>query len=493
MMKNSKVIIIGAGISGLTAAAILSKSGFSVTVLEKNGMPGGVAGKLSDKGFSFDTGPTWVLMPDVFDNLFSKLREPITSHLKLQKLEPSFKVFFGGNESHLISSDMEKNYQLFDKLEENGAAKLKMYLEDARYKYEMAMDEFLYKEYRSIFDFFTRKIITEGLSLHIFSKLDAFAKRFFKNEKARKILEYNTVFLGCSPYKIPALYSLMSHVDLAQGVYYPRGGIYALVEALQRIAETNGARFYFNESAAKINVSPGGAESVETSNHLFKGDIIVAACDYHHTETALLDPEWRNYSASYWKKRILAPSAFMIYLGLKTKIPSLTHHNLYLADNWERHFSEIFENPAWPEAPSFYVGCPSKTDGSTAPPNGESLMVLVPIAPGLDDTSRLRETYFDKILTSLEDVIEFPVRDHIAVQHIRTVKDFQTTGNLYKGTAMGLAHTLKQTAFFRPVYRNKKLSNLFYTGHYTHPGIGMPMTIISAQIVSDIINKKYHG
>jgi phytoene desaturase len=490
-MTKKKIVVIGAGLSGLSSAALLAKKGFAVTVVDKQSTPGGVARSFKDKGFTFDMGPSWYLIPEVFERFFSEFGKRPSDFYNLISLDPSYKVFFGSHDSLTMKSDKGYTFQLFEGLEKGAGRKIEEYLQDAQFKYETAMKEFLYREYRSLFDFFNKKTMVGGARLNLFQSLDKHIKRHFNNEKIKKVLGYNVVFIGCSPFKSPALYSLMSHVDITLGVYYPLGGISRLVEAIYQVAKDHGAEFIFGEEAKAIAVTKGRATAVVTEKGTIGADGVLAAVDYHHAEQDLISPEYRRYSPSYWKKRLLAPSALIIYLGLNKKIPGLEHHNLFLSEHWERHFSSIFDKPSWPENPSYYIGCPSKTDPSVAPKHEENLFVLVPVAPDLDDSDAIRQRFSDRILSHIEGLLKIKLADAIVVKHIATQRDFKEAYNLYKGTAMGLAHTLLQSALFRPSHRSKKVSNLYFSSHYTHPGIGMPMVIISSHIVADIIGRDF--
>jgi phytoene desaturase len=489
-MVKKKVVIIGAGFSGLAAAALLARQGFDVTVLEKNAHPGGVAGVLEEQGFCFDLGPSWYLMPEVFERFFAQFGKRPADFFELIRLDPYYQVFFGPGDSVEISPDLERTCALFDRLEPNGGAKLREYLRLAKHKYDLALGEFLYRDYCSIFDFFQKKILLEGPRLHIFQKLDAYARRYFTSDRARKLLEYNIVFLGCSPFKSPALYSIMSHVDMTLGVYYPRGGIYQVAKALEQIAREQGVACQYATTASRITVADRTATGVVTSSGWHEAEFVVAATDYHHAETELLESPYQSYPEQYWQRKLLAPSAFIVYLGLNRSIPHLRHHNLYLAQNWEAHFEAIFDQPAWPENPSYYVACPSKTDGSVAPPGCENLFILVPVAPGLNDSDQVREAFYEKIISHLEGLTGTSLREAIIYKKICSQRDFSQAFNMYRGTAMGLAHTLWQTALFRPAHASRKVANLYYTGHYTHPGIGLPMVLIASQIVSAAVARR---
>jgi len=487
-MGRKKIIIVGSGFGGLSAAGLLAKKGNEVLVIEKNEQPGGRASVWKKDGFTFDMGPSWYLMPDVFENYFSEFGKKPGELMELIRLDPSYRVFFDKDDFVDISADIEKNLDLFEQLEPGAKEKMKEYLELSKYEYDIAMRDFIYKDYKHLTDFFKPKIIVEGTKLHMFQKLDAFAQRFFKSEKIRKILEYTIVFLGGSPYDSPALYSLMSHVDFNMGVWFPIGGIGKLAEVMHKIAEEQGAKFIFNEPVEKILTENGKVVGVKTSKNKYEADIIIVNADYAWADQNLLDKKDRSYSEKYWEKRKIAPCAYLLFLGLDKPLKRFIHHNLYFDPKWDKHFDDIFKNPKWPEDFSYYVSCISKTDKSTAIKNGENVFVLIPVAPGLEDNEEIRQKYFDKTIEHMEKLAGENIRDHIVLKRIFAHNDFSDRYNAYKGTALGLAHTLKQTAVFRPKHESKKVKNLYYTGHYNHPGIGVPMVIISSQILADMIN-----
>lgn len=488
---GKKIIIIGAGFGGLAAAALLSKQGYSVQVIEKNEQPGGRASVWKKDGFTFDMGPSWYLMPDVFEKYFSEFGKKPEDYMNLVRLDPSYRVFFNTNEYVDISANLEKNLDLFESLEAGAREKMREYLDKSTYEYKIAMTDFIYKEYKHLTDFFKPKLIVEGTKLHMFEKLDDYAQRYFKSEKIRKILEYTIVFLGGSPYDSPALYSLMSHVDFNMGVWFPKGGIGELVTAMQKLALEQGTEFIFNQSVEKITVEKGRAIGIKTATHTYHADIIIVNADYAWSEMNLLEDRYQSYDQKYWQTRSIAPSAYLLYIGLNKQLKHFIHHNLYFDPKWVNHFDDIFKYSRWPEKFSYYVSCISKTDQNTAPPGCENIFVLIPVAPGLEDSEKIREEYFNITIDHMEKLAGENIRDHIIVKRIFAHNDFTTRYNAYKGTALGLAHTLKQTAIFRPRHQSKKVKNLFYTGHYNHPGIGVPMVIISSQILAKTIVKTY--
>jgi phytoene desaturase len=331
---------------------------------------------------------------------------------------------------------------------------------------------------------------TEGLKMNVFQKLDRYAKKFFKSARARQILEYNIVFLGGAPKKSPALYSIMSHVDLNLGVWYPMGGIWKLPDALYELAKEMGVEFSLNDEVKSIVAEQKRAKKIISERGETEVDAVVASAEYPHVEMELLDSNHRTYPEKYWEKKTMAPSMYLVYLGLDKKIKPLAHHNFYFPEDWDPHFKSLFDKKAWPENPAYYVGCPSKTDPSVAPEGGELVFLLVPVAPGLEDSDEVRESYEQKILDHLEKTLGENIRDHIVIKKVFSHRDFEKTYHAYKGTALGLAHTLFQTAIFRPSNRSRKVKNLYFTGQYTNPGIGVPMALISSEIVSNKIKKE---
>ncbi len=487
---DKKAVIVGAGFAGLASAAVLGRDGYDVLVLEKNLVPGGRAQVFECDGFKFDMGPSWYLMPDVFERFFAGLDAAPADYYRLERLNPSYRIFFGPEDWVDISSDFEQNVELFERCERGAGDKLREYVNVASYQYDAAMGEFLYRDYRTVLDFLTRKTLVEGHKLHVFESIDRYARRYFRSERLRRILEYSVVFLGGSPSKTPAMYSLLAHVDFNLGVWYPRGGMGSVVDALRELAESYGTTFLFGQEVKGIDVRCGKVVALETENGRFPADLVLMSADYAHSEIDLLEPRYRSYRPAYWGKRLLAPSAFLIYCGLNKPIPGLQHHTLSFQHDWVEHFESIFHSPAWPDRPSYYICCPTKSDSSVAPPGCENLVLLVPVAPGLEDDDETRERFAEGITDCLEQLLGSTIRDSVVSRTIFSQRDFSEVFNAYRGTALGLSHTLFQTAVFRPSHRSKRVSNLYYAGQYTHPGIGLPMSLISAELAAGIIKKE---
>ncbi len=484
---SKKIIIVGGGIGGLGTAMLFSKKGYDVTLIEKNTHLGGRANIFTEKGFTFDMGPSWYMMPDIFADFFKLVDEDISDYLTLERLSPSYRVFLQSEagKHYDFFSDMEKNKATFESLEPGSGKKLEEHLARGKFQYEISKQEFMYKNYDSIFDFVNKRVMTAGRKLPLFKSMSSIVNGIFNNELLQKVLQYQTVLLGTSPYNTPGIYSLMNYVDFALGVWYPKGGIYELIKALVAIAEKNGVKFLTNTPVSSIIVENGNAVGVKLENgNEIRADYVISNADYEHTEMKLLEPKYREHTEKYWDKRTLAPSAFIMYLGVDGKAPSLTHHNLLFSADWIKNFKQIFDTVVWPDSPSIYVSKPSETDNTVAPEGSENMFVLVPIGSGLEYTDTEMRDYGDKVLDIIEKSMKVEnFKNRILYRRDYCVKDFMKDYNSYKGTALGPAHTLMQTAFFRPNNISKKVKNLFFVGAYTNPGIGMPVCLISAELV----------
>lgn len=492
MNRQKSVIIIGGGFGGIAAACLLGKKGYKVTVLEKNEQMGGRASVFKADGFTFDMGPSWYLMPDVFEKFFKSLGEDLNDYVKLTRLSPSYRIHFKDvlDEPVDIQSDLKKDAKFFESIEPGSSEALKKYLDRAEYVYNTAINKFLYKNYDSVKDFMSPSLAKEAGKLALFSNMDRYVRKFFKSPELQKIMQYPLVFLGSSPYNAPAIYSLMSHVDFNQGVFYPDGGFGSVVKALEKIAIKYDVKLETNANVSKIITKNGKAIGVTVNGGDVFADIIVSDADPHFTEKKLLKPKERDHSDKYWKSRTLAPSALLMYLGVKGKLPELIHHNLIFSKDWKTNFGQIFDKPQWPDDPSLYISNPSKSDDSVAPKGHENLFVLVPVAAGLKYDDKMLEKYADKILRTIEQETGInDLRKRIVYKRLFSVKDFESRYNSFNGTGLGLAHTLKQTAVFRPKNVSKKVKNLYYVGANVHPGIGVPITLISAELLLQRLEK----
>ena len=492
MNKNQSVIIIGAGLGGLASACMLAKKGYDVTILEKHNMVGGRARVFEKDGFVFDMGPSWYMMPEIFEHFFNLMYEKVSDYFTLKKLSPSYRVFLKSDKSHYdFFGNIDENCNTFEKIEPGSGKVLVKFLAKLKLQYNIAYNEFIFKNYNSIFDFLTWSVAKVGWKLPLLKNQRQIIESRFKSEILQKVLQYQMVLLGTAPGDCPGIYSMMNYVDFELGVWYPDGGIWKLPDAMEKIAVKNGVKILKNSPVEEIvienNIATGVILADQTTLH---ADIVISNADIEYTDRHLLKPPHQQHSEKYWESRMLAPSAFILYLGISGKIPTLEHHNLVFSKDWNKGFDQIFRKPQWPEDPSFYISVPSKTDASVAPENCENLFILVPIAPGLTYDDAFEKKYAEKILTEIETYTGVTdIRSRVLFQKTYSVKDFISDYNAHKGTALGLAHTLGQTALFRPNNIHKKINNLFFVGASTNPGIGMPMCIISAELAYKRITK----
>ena len=484
-----KALVIGSGFSGLSSAAFLSKNGFEVTLVEKNKTVGGRARIFHEKGYSFDMGPSWYWMPEIFENFFNEFNLKIEDLYDLKQLDPGFKIVFKDQEINLPSSWNEICH-LFDKYEENGADKLNKFMEDAQQKYSIGLD-FLYNSPGvSIRELFNPQILKNINKLQLLTSYRNHIKKYFSNEYLINILEFPVLFLGTSAKHTPALYSLMAYSGIKQGTFYPIGGFNAVIKSMEKLCIDLGVKIITGNEVKKINIKNKKVVSVSTQNDEIETDYLIASADYAHVENQLLEKKYRNYSTEYWNKKNFSPSSLLFYLGVSKKLNKLDHHTLFFDEDIEQHSNDIYEKPIWPKKPLFYACCPAKTDPKVAPKDKENLFILVPIAAGLNDTEEIREEYFKIVMKRLEKFCGEKIIEHIEYKKSYCVNDFITDYNAFKGNAYGLANTLMQTANLKPKIVNKQVQNMYYTGQLTVPGPGVPPSIISGQLVAEQIITK---
>ena len=495
---SNKALVIGAGFAGLSAASFLAKKGWDVTIVEKNEMAGGRARKFEAEGFTFDMGPSWYWMPDVFEKYFGSFGKKVSDFYELQRLDPSYRVYF-----EKATWDLPANYEalknLFESIEPGAANALDLFLAEAKYKYEVGVGKLVYQPSLSITEFIDYELIKGVFKLDVFQSMKTHIARYFKHPYIQFLMEFPVLFLGALPENTPALYSLMNYADIKGGTWYPQHGMYSIVEAMVKVAKSLGVQFKLGEEVMQIVVENGIATKViskvnETGmQEDYSFDVLIGAGDYHHIETKLLEKKYQSYSAKYWDSRVLAPSSLLYYVGLNKKLKGVTHHSLFFDSDFSVHGSEIYSNPMWPSNPLFYASVPSVTDPTVAPVGCENLFLLIPIAAGLEgDTADVREKYFNLIIERLEKKWGQTITDAIVYKRSYAVADFKNDYHSFKGNAYGLANTLLQTAFLKPSCKSKKINNLYYTGQLTVPGPGVPPSLISGEVVANLICKQYN-
>lgn len=484
---KKKITIIGSGFSALAASCYLAKEGFNVTILEKNNTVGGRARQLVKEGFTFDIGPTWYWMPDVFEKFFADFDKKPSDYYHLDKLNPAYEVYFDKVDSIKIPDNLSEILAIFEKEETGSANHLESFLDNAKHNYDVAIKDLVYRPGISITELITP--VTIRKANQFFSSIRTTVRRKIKNSRLQQIMEFPVLFLGAKPSNTPSFYSFMNYADFGLGTWHPKGGMYEVVKAMVTLAVELGVKIETTQNVEKINVENGVVKSVVSNGITIESDIVLSGADYHHTET-LLDEKYRGYSEKYWDSKIFAPSSLLFYVGFNKKIDNVSHHTLFFDTEFDVHAKDIYDSPKWPEKPLFYASFPSMTDASVAPEGTEAGIFLIPIAPGIDDTPEIREKYFQNIIGRFETLTNQNVSNNIIFTESFCVNDFVKDYNSYKGNAYGLANILTQTAFLRPKIISKKVKNLFFTGQLTVPGPGVPPSIISGKIVSDLIKKQ---
>ncbi len=486
---HKDVAVIGSGFASLSASCYLAQKGYRVSVYEKNEQTGGRASRLQRDGFTFDMGPSWYWMPDIFEKFFADFGKHPSDYYKLSRLNPAYQIYFE-DDRVTIGADMAEICREFERIETGSAAPLRKFIEGAQTNYRIAIDKMVYKPGVSPLELVAPETIRRAGQF--FSTISREVRRKFDNPKLVSILEFPVLFLGAKPSDTPAFYNFMNYADFGLGTWHPEGGMYSIVEAMTSLAESLGVRFHTNSPVDEIVVENGRATGVRVNGSLVPADRVLSGADYHHTES-LLPENLRQYSEAYWQKRVFAPSSLLFYIGFDRKLDAVEHHNLFFDTDFSRHAREIYDKPQWPEAPLFYANFPSVTDPGMAPEGKEAGFFLVPLAPGLTDTRELRERYFDIVMDRFEQRTGQQVRNNIIFSQSFCVSDFEARYNSYKGNAYGLANTLRQTAFLRPGLKSRKVAGLYFTGQLTVPGPGVPPALISGKLVSEMIDKHNGG
>ncbi len=487
---KKKVIVIGSGFAGLSAACHLAKAGCQVTLLEKNETLGGRARQFTtDEGLVYDMGPSWYWMPDVFDQFFESFNKKTSDYYNLIRLDPSYQVILQENKILNVPAGRVALKEEFEKIESGSGKNLDVFLKSAQYKYQVGMNEFVHKPSNSIFEFADLRVLKSLFKLKMFSSISKEINQLFKSPIIKQILEFPVLFLGAKPENTPALYSLMNYADIDLGTWYPEGGMFKIIEGFVSLAKELGVNIITEQEVRSLKISGNRVEAIQTSNGTYYADGIIAACDYHHFDQKILAPEYRQYTQAYWDKRVLAPSSILYYVGVKKKLKNLLHHNLFFDASFPEHAAEIYDEPAWPKNPLFYVCAPSITDPTVAPEGYENLFFLIPLAPGLTETEEIKDHYFDLITKRLEKVVGEDITPYISYKRCFSGSNFITDYNAFKGNAYGLANTLLQTAFLKPKMKHKKIKNLFFAGQLTVPGPGVPPSIISGKVAAEELLK----
>ncbi|SIO06353.1 phytoene desaturase family protein [Algoriphagus halophilus] len=490
-MSHKHAVVIGSGFAGLSAATHLAVNNYQVTILEKNDSPGGRARKFEHQGFVFDMGPSWYWMPDVFEKYFGDFGKSPSDYYDLIRLDPSYAVIYGEQDVLDIPANLDSFKEMLEKIEPGAAVQLDKFLEQAAYKYQVGIHDLVTKPSRSIFEFTSPSLLKDMLRMDIFQSMSKHVRKFFKSDKIIRLMEFPVLFLGETAENIPALYSLMNYADIALGTWYPKKGMHEIIKGMVSLAEEKGVKICYGSEVEEIEIEDGIAKRIRLiSGEKISADVVVAGADYHHVDKHLVNPKYSNYSEEYWDKRVMAPSSLLFYLGIDKRLENLRHHNLFFDEPLGPHADAIYTHPRWPEKPLFYASVPSITDRTVAPEGMENMFLLIPLAPDLDDSEEIREKYYNIIMDRLERISGQEIRSHVIFKRSYAHRDFKNDYHAFKGNAYGLANTLTQTAILKPSLKNKKVSNLYYTGQLTVPGPGVPPSLISGKVVANEVIKE---
>ncbi len=439
--------------------------------MEKHDSPGGRARQLKEAGFTFDMGPSWYWMPDVIENFFQHFDKTVSDYYQLKRLDPSYKIYWK-NEAVAVPADYNALKKTFNDIEKGSGEKLDEFIVQAAYKYKTGMQKLAYKPGNSFTEFLEADVIKGLFKLDLFSSIKSHVSKYFKSEKLQQLMEFPVLFLGALPKDIPAMYSLMNYADIIGGTWYPKGGMFSIIKAMEKLAIELGVKIKYNSNVTSFGFRHGHINHVQVNDDdLLECDTVVASADYHFVETKLLPQKYRSYSEKYWETRVMAPGCLLYYVGLNKKLKNLTHHSLFFDADFEKHGKEIYSSREWPENPLFYVCAASVTDAGVAPENGENLFFLIPVAAGLKgDSEELRQKYFNIITERFYRNTGEDIRKNIVYKKSFGYSDFVNDYNAFKGNAYGLANTLRQTAMLKPAIKSKKINNLYYTGQLTVPG-----------------------
>jgi phytoene desaturase len=494
-LDGRSVAVVGGGIGGLSAACYLARDGADVTVLERHDRLGGVAGRIERDGYAFDTGPSWYLQPDVYERFFGHFGREPGEFYDLTELDPKYRVFWydetdadtdtdtdtddGPTDRVSVPADREGVRELFESYEQGAGDALSEYLAGAREAYELGMERFVYEDRARLRDMLDLDVARSGRALPLLRSMDDHVERHVSHPKLKQLLEYTLVFLGGSPYNTPALYSMLSWADHGLGVYHPEGGMYSVVRALRELGASLGVDYHTGTEVERVEGERDGF-TLRTATGDRHADLVVcnvppAAADRH-----LLPEGERVRGPDAWDDATFAPSAYMLYLGVEGDVDPLAHHSLVFPSEWDDHFEAIFDDPAWPDAPAYYLSVPSLTDDTLAPAGGHTVVVLVPIAPGLPDGPDARRRYRATVLDRLAADTGVDLRGRIAVEAEACVSEFAGRFDRPGGTALGLAHTLRQTGPLRPAHRAGP-DGVYFVGSDTTPGIGVSMCLVSGE------------
>ncbi|MDX1663564.1 MAG: phytoene desaturase family protein [Candidatus Promineifilaceae bacterium] len=489
MERDRSAIVIGAGLGGIATAARLARNGYDVTVVEKNSQAGGRCNQIWRDGHRFDIGPTLFLMPEVFAETYAAVGERMEEHLHLHRIDPTYRIYFQDGLELALTADLQKMQEQLEAIEPGSFGGLLRYLAEGHRHYKMSLKHFVGRNFYSLLDYFSPRNLPLLFQLKALVKHYDNIDNYFSDPRLKAAFTFQNMYLGLSPYDAPATYSLLQYTELADGVYFPEGGMYRIIESLVEIAESHGARFLYDAPVTAIEIADGQATGVRLEDgRTLSADVVVANADLPYVYEHLLQDEAQTEKLA---KKKYTCSAIMFYWGVDKVYPELGHHNVFLADEYKASFDRIFQDYTLPDDPSFYVHAPARTDAAAAPAGEDTLMVLVPVGHLSDEVrqewpalqARARET----VLHGLKKIGVDDLEEHLKFEISYTPLDWQREYNLARGAAFGLSHNFTQVGYLRPQNRHPQYHNLYFVGASTHPGTGLPIVLLSARLTTERI------
>jgi phytoene desaturase len=480
----------------LAAAIRLGASGFDVEVFEKNAQLGGRMGRLEENGFTFDTGPSLLLMTDTYRELFNFAGRDLDDYVRLIPLDGQYRVNFGDGDTLTIRRALPELIKELERIEPGVTPRFYRFLEDACRKYRTGRSEFVERDFEGARDFFGLRNIRLLLRTRALNNYYRSVSKFFRTEKLRQAFSLQTMYLGLSPFRAPAVYSLLPYTELAEdGLWFPQGGMYALIEAMESLATELGVRFHLGSPVEEVVVAKGRARGVRVDGDEIEADAVLVGADLPYAYRELLAGSADgDFKLRRREKLEYTASAFMLYLGIDRRLEGMLHHNFYLSKHYRENFEAIFRDRRLPDDPSFYAVVPSRTEPGMAPPGMEGLFVLVPVPHlgGEVDWEREGAGFKERVYEHLRGRCGIE-RGWVVFERERTPLDWRADYNLEEGAAFGIGHGILQVGYFRPPMVSRSVNNLYFVGASTRPGTGVPLVTIGARLVADRIKREAHA
>lgn len=485
---KKKVIVVGAGVGGMTAAIQLQQQGYQVDLYDKNKKPGGKMNQIKEDGYTFDIGPTIVMMPEVYQDVFRQAGRNSDDYIPMTPIEPMLNLYFAKEEPLQFSSDLTKLTKTLEGISEADAQGYYKFLADIYQRYLIAKDNFLSRSYRKPWDFYNPKSLMQGLRLKTFSNAYASISKYVKDERLRKSLAFQTLYIGISPYQGPSLYNIIPMIELFYGVQFIKGGMYTLVNGMDRLFKELGGTTHYGSEVSEITFADQQATGIKVDGKQETADYVICNADFSYAMKNLIpnEKDRGKYTDKKIDKMEYSCSCFVMYLGLDKKYPDSAVHSIYFADDFKKNIADIFENHIFPADPSFYIYLPTVMDQSLAPEGHEGMYILVPVPDtenfnqwDAEDIAKYKAMILDKIKTKTDFK---DIEDHIVFERENTPRDFETKYNAYRGATFGLKPTLMQSNYYRPHNKFKYAERLYFCGSSTHPGAGVPIVMQSANL-----------